>query len=162
MDDIDAGIRKGDRWFRYRAAAILLEEGHVLMARNERDPFYYSVGGAVRIGEAAEDAVRREVLEEVGEDYEVDRLAFVHENFFVGEFPSNRGLQCHELALYFLMKPRGTRAIRGAESYAIDGAREGVLWLPVDLLAEYFIHPRFFTQKLKEIPETSDHIVTHQ
>ncbi|NLF29103.1 MAG: NUDIX domain-containing protein, partial [Clostridiales bacterium] len=120
---MDAGIRKGDRWFRYRATAIILEEGHVLMAKNERDPFYYSVGGGVRIGETAEDAVRREVREEVGEDYEVDRLAFVHENFFIGEFPSNRGLQCHELALYFLMKPRGTRELRGAESYAIDGAR---------------------------------------
>ncbi|NLF29041.1 MAG: NUDIX hydrolase, partial [Clostridiales bacterium] len=80
----------------------------------------------------------------------------------IGEFPSNRGLQCHELALYFLMKPRGTRELRGAESYAIDGAREGVRWLPVDRLDEYFIHPAFFRKKLKDIGDSPQHIVTHQ
>lgn len=34
------------------------------------------------MGETAEDAVRREVREETGVDYEIERLAVVHENFF--------------------------------------------------------------------------------
>ena len=36
------------------------------------------------MGETAEEAVRREVLEETGLPYEIDRLAFVHENFLRG------------------------------------------------------------------------------
>ena len=33
-------------------------------------------------GETAEDAVKREVLEETGVEYAVDHLAVIHENFF--------------------------------------------------------------------------------
>lgn len=37
------------------------------------------------MGETAEDAVKREVLEETGVAYEADRLAFIHENFFTAQ-----------------------------------------------------------------------------
>ena len=51
------------------------------------------------MGETAEDAVRREVREETGVDYEIERLAVVHENFFDNDSGLLRGLVCHELAL---------------------------------------------------------------
>lgn len=69
--------------FRYRAATIIVEENCVLFARNDEDD-YYSVGGAVHMGETSEEAVKREVLEETGVNYEVDHLAVMHENFFIG------------------------------------------------------------------------------
>ena len=87
-----------NRWFRYRAA-IIVEDGCVLFAGNEKEDYYYSIGGAVHVGETAEDAVRREVMEETGVAYEVDRLAVVHENFFDDNTGSLRGLHCHEIAL---------------------------------------------------------------
>ena len=34
------------------------------------------------MGETAGEAVKREVLEEIGVAYEVDNLAVIHENFF--------------------------------------------------------------------------------
>ncbi len=79
---MDCGFTNGDRWFRYRAAAIIIEDGEVLFAKNELESYYYSVGGGVHLGEKAEDAVIREVFEETGVLYEIDRLAFIHENFF--------------------------------------------------------------------------------
>ena len=77
----DCGFTRDGHWFRYRAAAIIVEEGCVLFAGNEKEDYLYSVGGAVQMGETAEDAVRREVLEETGVAYEIDRLAVIHENF---------------------------------------------------------------------------------
>ena len=74
-----------ENWFRYRVGAIILEENSVLVATNDACDFYYSIGGGVHLDESAEEAVRREVLEETGLPYEIDRLAFVHENFFEGE-----------------------------------------------------------------------------
>jgi 8-oxo-dGTP pyrophosphatase MutT (NUDIX family) len=92
------------RWFRVRAAAIIVHEGKVLMARNSAEPFHYSVGGGVHHYESAEQAVRREVREELGIDLAVDRLAFIHENFFDGDTTSTlAGRRCHELGFYFLM-----------------------------------------------------------
>ena len=66
--ELNCGFRCGDKTFRYRAAAIIVEDGCVLFATNELDNYYYSVGGAVHLGETAEDAVRREVQEETGVD----------------------------------------------------------------------------------------------
>ncbi len=54
------------------AAAIIIENGSVLFAKNDRDDYYYPVGGGVHIGEKAEEAVVREVYEETGVHYEID------------------------------------------------------------------------------------------
>ncbi|MDF2557691.1 MAG: hydrolase [Bacillales bacterium] len=59
-----------------------MENDCVLMASNEDTEYYYSVGGGVHMGETSEDAIIREVYEETGIKYEIDRLAFIHENFF--------------------------------------------------------------------------------
>ena len=58
--EYNCGFTKDNRWFRYRAAAIIVEDGCVLFAGNEKDDYYYSIGGAVHMGETAEDAVKRE------------------------------------------------------------------------------------------------------
>jgi hypothetical protein len=82
--EFDCGFTKENKWFRYRAAAIIIENDCVLFAGNERDNYFYSIGGGVHMGESAEAAVEREVLEETGIPYKIDRLAFLHENFFEG------------------------------------------------------------------------------
>ena len=41
----DCGFTKDNKWFRYRAAAIIVEEGCVLFAGNELDDYFYSIGG---------------------------------------------------------------------------------------------------------------------
>ena len=45
--EIDCGFQKENKWFRYRAAAIIVEDGCVLFAGNEIDNYYYSIGGGV-------------------------------------------------------------------------------------------------------------------
>ena len=97
--------------FRLRAAAIIIENDAVLFATNDSENYYYSIGGARELGETAEEAVKREVLEETGIPYEIDRLAFVQENFFKRNDGMLKGLSCHEITFYFLMKSRGTQQL---------------------------------------------------
>ncbi len=151
--EIDCGFTRDNKWFRYRAAAIIIEDSHVLFAGNEKADYFYSIGGGVHVGESAEDAVRREVLEETGVSYEVDRLAFVHENFF-----SENGLDCHEIALYYLMKPRGTQTLH-SDSYT-QGVRETMHWIPVSELDRYKAYPTFLKSELAQLDGPIRHIVT--
>ncbi|MGI5900529.1 MAG: NUDIX hydrolase [Christensenellales bacterium] len=52
----DCSYQNADGYFRLRAAAIIIEEGHDLMAKNPKDPYYYAVGGGIYLNESAKDA----------------------------------------------------------------------------------------------------------
>ena len=153
----DCCISTGKNWFRDRAAAIMIEDGCILLASNENTDYFYSVGGGVHMGETAEDAVIREVYEETGVRYEVDRLAFIHENFFNGDGITD-GMSCHEIAFYFLMKPRGTQELN-SNSFCMEG-KEFMHWIPICELQNHKAYPTFFKEKLLNIPNKINHIVT--
>lgn len=158
--EMDCGFSQGNNWFRFRAAAIIVEEGAVLFAGNEHEDYLYSVGGGVHVGETTEDAVMREVFEETGVRYEVDRLAVVHENFFYGHGGEWEGLLCHEICFYYLMKPRGERV------YGSHGITHGVVeelhWIDIDKLGETRAFPSFMADYLARMPEGIEHIVTDE
>ena len=156
----NCGFTKEHYWFRYRAAAIIVENGCVLYAGNENEDYYYSIGGAVHMGESAEDAVIREVFEETGVQYKVDHLAVIHENFFKENNGSLEGLDCHEICLYFLMKPRGTQELHS--NSITCGVREEMHWLPVRELDNYKAFPSFMKEYLSKDHHGIEHIITDE
>lgn len=58
---MDLGFSKDNGWFMYRADTIIIEDECILFAKNDIDDYYYSIGDAVKLGETAEAAVKREV-----------------------------------------------------------------------------------------------------
>ena len=158
---IDCGFTNGNCWFRFRAAAIIVEEGCVLFACNEKDDYLYSIGGGVHHGETAEGAVLREVFEETGVRYEIDRLAVIHENFFDESGGSLQGMNCHELSFYFLMKPRGTRELC-SNSTTLGGLKEEMRWIPLEDLDKYKAYPAFLKDFLSRDHKGIEHIVTDE
>ena len=61
--------------FTYRVGAIIIKDNKLLMVKNEDYPYYYTVGGKVKINESSEEAVIREAFEETGVALEIDRAA---------------------------------------------------------------------------------------
>ena len=155
----DLRYKHDGKFFTYRVGAIIVEENHVLLATNNVSPYYYSVGGAVKFGETAEEAIKREVFEETGVNYEIDRLAVIHENFFFGDGSAD-GYKCHEISLYFLMKSRGSMEL-DSHSFCAEG-EEFMCWLPIDKLETVTAYPSFLTDYLECIPKEIIHIVTDE
>lgn len=156
----DCAIIDDKKAFRYRAAAIIVEGNCVLFARNEVDDYYYSVGGAVHMGETSEEAVKREVFEETGVEYEVDHLAVIHENFFIGS-SELKGVDFHEVTFYYMMKPMGKRDFT-SESTTMSGVKETMHWVPIDELDKYKAYPTFMKEFLRSDHSGVEHIITDE
>lgn len=157
--DYDCGFIKGKNWFRYRAAAIIIENGCVLFACNSNYDYLYSIGGGVHMGETAEDAVKREVYEETGIHYEIERLAVIHENFFYEDRGAIKDAQCHEISFYFIMKPKGSQDLNSC-SYTHQGTKEEMHWIPIEDLDKYKAYPSFLKEYLSREHCEIKHIIT--
>jgi len=133
------------------------------MVRNELDPFYYSVGGGVRHGESLETAAKREVLEETGCDLAIDRLLFIHENFFNGNGSTLNGLNCHELAFYYLMIWNPENQLT-SKSTSMEDTPEHLEWIQISILSNLSVpvYPTFFAVELLNLPHGVKHIVTYE
>ncbi len=139
-----------------RAGAIIMKEGKLLMVGNNRD-YLYSVGGRLKFGETAEEAVVREVLEETGVKMEIDRLGFVHENYFYGDAPSNLNKLIYEISFFFYMKVPDTFAPI-SESFTEDNSKEHLVWVSLD--EDIKIYPEFFRTELKHPTDVVKHFTT--
>jgi ADP-ribose pyrophosphatase YjhB (NUDIX family) len=86
-----------------RARAVIPDgHGWVLLDRTHhpgKAPFYWLPGGGVEPGETAEEALRRELIEEASLVITVERLLYLSENLFV-----ESGDYRHEVILYFLAR----------------------------------------------------------
>lgn len=135
-----------DRGFiNIRVGAIIMKDNKILMAGNERSDYLYSVGGRVKFGETAQEAVVREVFEETGVRMEVDRLGFIHENYFVGDAPANSGKLIYEISFFFYMKvPEHFSPI--SDSFTEDNSKEYLKWVSPDDPQK--IYPDFFRTEL--------------
>ena len=156
MSDITLPIDGG--YFNYRVGAIIIHNNRVLMVTNDRFPTYYSIGGRVQFGETLEDAVLRETYEETQLHFKIDRLAFVHENFFRGAHMENKPF--HELSFFFLMQPHADIEKVKCESVTSEGVKEWADWLPIDGLDEYALYPEFFKTELRDLQPNVRHFVT--
>ncbi len=158
--NLDCGFSRGDKWFRFRVGAIIIEEEKILFVRNRREEFYYTVGGGVHLGETSEEAIEREVYEETGLKYEVDRIAFIHEYFFNLEVDDIRR-ECQEISFYYLMKPMG-RCMEITKESRTLGVREEFHWLALKELKKYEGYPEFLHEMIKNVREDKrvGHLVT--
>ena len=128
--------------FNYRVGAIIINESKILMVKNPRSSYYYSVGGRVKFNETCDDAIVREIKEELGVNTEIDYPAFFHENLFDDEDTNEH---FHEIALYYVMKPIKDWGKIVCNSFVEeDGVKEFLEWIPIEKVSEYTAYPTFF------------------
>jgi len=105
----------------------MISNDKILAMHDERSPYYYLPGGRVKIGETAENAVIREIQEELGITPKIIRPLWLNQAFFTENVDN---LHYHELCIYFLMDIASTgipamgekfTASNGNRTFTFDG-----------------------------------------
>ncbi len=154
---MDITLRTHLGYFNYRVGAIIIDSNKLLMVKNINSPYYYSVGGRVKFGESSESAVLREVYEETNINFEIDRLTFIHENFFTID---NGKDPYHEIALFYLMKHNDYIKNIKCDSLDGNGRSESLHWLPIEKLSDFEVYPDFFKLELLNTNNKFGHFIT--
>jgi 8-oxo-dGTP pyrophosphatase MutT (NUDIX family) len=150
---------RGDQRFCYRAAAVILDRGRVLLQEDTlAEPFWVLPGGRMEHGEPGWDCIGREMREELEEDVTVERLLWFVENFF-----EHQGMKWHEVGLYFLVSLGEHSRFRG------EGPHWGVEteidlkfrleWHDVKKLDGVRLLPSFLRERLSSLPEHIEYVV---
>lgn len=157
MKNTDLTIKDTDNMLNIRVAGIIIKDNRVLMVKNLRSDYIYSLGGRLKFGESAARGVVREVYEETGVHLEIDRLGFIHENFFIGSTPSKMNRQVYEITFYFYMKVPADFHIE-TDTATADGDGETLVWL--DWHSDEKYYPQFFKTQLDNPSKEIKHILT--
>lgn len=148
---MDCCFQTPDGLFNFRTAGLIIRDG-LLLAMTERGiGHYYLPGGRVRMGETMEEALYRELREELGVSARVLRPLWLCESFF----PLG-GRPVHEIAMYYLTEPDwdGLPALEGQFTLSdSDGAEHIYRWLTPEEVRSVRIYPVPMQECWPQLPE---------
>lgn len=150
---MDISFKVGNAKFNYRVCAMILSDEKILTVYHRAPSSYYSLpGGRVMMGETAEQAVIREVQEELGVIPKISRALWLDQAFFIKEAED---LHYHELCLYFLMDVSDTDLLeRGRIFTQTEGNITHTFeWLEFDRLWNEDFYPRFLKKEIYNLPD---------
>ncbi len=149
---MDISFAVGTEKFNYRVCAVIVSEGKLLAMHDERSPYFYLPGGRVKMGETAEQAVLREVEEELRVKAEIVRPLWLNQGFFTEDVDGQR---YHELCVYFLVDVSGTDLPRRGERFTLREGRHTHTfeWLRFERLKEEYFYPVFLKTEIFHLPE---------
>lgn len=123
----------------------------ILAMRDERSPYFYLPGGRVAMGETAEQAVVREVQEELGVTPKIARPLWLNQAFFTEDVDS---LRYHELCIYFLMDISDTNLLEKGNVFTLTEGKHihTFEWLEFKRLKNEYFYPTFLKKEIYCLP----------
>ncbi|MBU3090875.1 NUDIX hydrolase [Clostridium sp. CF011] len=145
--------------FNYRTCEVITDDKKILLHRMEDDDFWVLVGGRVQMLESSECAIKREIIEELGEDIEINRLLWTVENFF-----KFREKDYYEITMIYLVSLQKESWIKNQQDSfsGIEGKRLIYKWFNFDELNELNIKPSFLIEKLIWLPNHTNHLINRE
>ncbi|MGT2774489.1 NUDIX hydrolase [Streptococcus hyovaginalis] len=135
--------------FGVRVSALMLKDDKLYLAKSPKDE-YYLLGGAILVNELTEDAIKREIYEEVGVEIEVGQLAFIVENHF-----SLENTHYHQIEFHYVVTPLSSPNSEMEEG----GQTRRCEWVSLNDLENINLNPNFLKTALKNWDGQLKHIV---
>ena len=150
---MDISFKTESGKFNYRVCAMMLHDGKILAMHDERSPYYYLPGGRVTMGETAEEAVIREVREELAITPKIVRPLWLNQAFFTEDVDH---LRYHELCIYFLMDISETNLLSRGEIFTLTERHHvhTFEWLAFERLKDEYFYPQFLKKEIFRLPDT--------
>lgn len=153
-----AQFRDGDSIFLVRVGGVAISDDRVLLHRADDEDFWSLPGGRLEVGETADDALIREMREEIDADVHVEGMLWMIQNFFEHRPIDRRGANDepvghHEIGLYMAMRlPRRFETIESFWGTELAGTewefRMEFRWFPLEDLAAVDVRPAVLEHKL--------------
>ncbi|WP_404442844.1 NUDIX hydrolase [Sutcliffiella horikoshii] len=140
--------------FNYRVAGIWIQDGRILLHRASDDKIWSLPGGRVEMNEASPLSLQREFKEELDLSVNIERLVWIVENFF-----EYREKKVHEIGFYYLVSTEDKQALTNGPFHGVEGESLVYEWVPISELEGVVLYPEFLKKSLKEIPETTEHLI---
>jgi 8-oxo-dGTP pyrophosphatase MutT (NUDIX family) len=145
--------------FHYRVAGVILSQERILLQQVKGWSFWFLPGGHGAIFESSQEALKREIREELNTDVKIGRLVWVIENFY-----KLKGKSRHELGLYYLVEiptnsPLGQIDNLPGKDGEINQFEMVSRWYNLRDIANINLVPSCLKVKLVNIPEHTEHIV---
>ena len=158
---MDITFRTPEGRFNYRACAIIVHGDRLLAMKDENSPYYYLPGGRVSLHETADDAVLRELREELGIEAHIARPLWFDQSFFVEDVTGER---FHELCMYYLIDIADTDLLtRGDVFRGIERHHRQVFeWLPFARVEREYLYPLFIKKHIRNLPQTLKMMVEYE
>ncbi len=80
---MDLTLKTREGYFNYRVAAVIIKDDKILAQRNTKTNEYYLPGGRVTFGETSEEALLREIKEELKIDITDYKPLWLNECFLL-------------------------------------------------------------------------------
>ena len=139
MQEQDFRTKLNQMVFGVRATALIVKDNRLLVVGDEDG--FYTIGGAIQVDEATEDAVVREVKEELGVASRAVQLAFIVENRF-----EQAGIHYHNIEFHYLVDLLEDAPLTMQE----DAKSLPCRWLALDDLHTVNLKPAFLKTALPD------------
>ncbi len=156
---------KSDNYnFKFRVSGLVINNNKLLLVDMDDSGFLCLPGGYVELGETTEQAICREMQEELGYKLEIIKYLGVVENFFVNK--NNRKM--HEICFYYLLKPFKEEDAKYNDYILIENDKGHNIklnfkWINIIELDNYDIRPEFLKKIVKNNkPIIIDHIIFNE
>ena len=144
--------------FKFRVAGVIINDNKLLTVTTSEDGILYLPGGYVELGETTEEAIKRELKEELLLDFKIKEYMGVLENYFEIEKMG----KVHEISFYYLMDTNNNLS---REDFSLTENDKGFIinhnfkWIDLNELKNYDFRPNILVDILNSNNKNFSHLI---